>query len=281
MSTESVARARLSKADFEVVRAVVCRAAGLGFGDDARGLFERKLRERLVALELEDFSRYARYLQSHARARLEIAEAVDVLSTHETYFFRERYQLDAFNDEVLKVLALEQRRRRSMVVWSAGCASGEEAYTLAILLRESRRLAGWDLRVLGTDVSRRMVRAAKRGVYGPTSFRAMPPGYDRHFRDGRGGREVVEETKALCQFGFGNLIDPARAGVVTQVDVIFCRNVLIYFEAEARRRALDLLFSRLRPGGYLMLGHSESLVHGDTPFEAERVDRDIVYRRHS
>src|SRR5262249_43825561 len=208
-------------------------------------------------------------------------EAIDLVTINETYFFREEYQLRALRQEILPAL-VRARNRQPLVIWSAGCSTGEEVYSIAIVTAESGLLGGRDVRIFGSDISRRCVAAARRAVYGPSSFRAMPHDYrKRYFVERDDGSHVVDELRSsgLCQFGHLNLLDAQRAAVVGRVDVIFCRNVLIYFDEASRRRVIEMFYDRLLPGGYLLLGHSESLLNGSTAFELVHLREDLVYRK--
>jgi chemotaxis protein methyltransferase CheR len=209
------------------------------------------------------------------------------LTTHETYFFREDYQLRAFSSELLPMLAEKPRRR--IQVWSAGCSTGEEAYTIAMLILESGLfdpVNGWEVRVYGSDLSKKCIAAARRGVYGAASFRAMPgeakekwfvpasadPGAAATYG-------VVPAARALCHFAQMNLLDEERTHLVGRCDVIFCRNVVLYFDDAARRRVIEMFYERLVPGGVLLLGHAESLLNVSTAFELLHLKEDLVYRK--
>jgi len=265
--------------EFRLLRDLVNGFCGIAFQDDAMFVVERRLRERLQALGLPDYGAYHQFLRYHPDARAEFERAVDVLTTNETYFFREDYQLKGFRDEVLPVLRAQAESRKRLVLWSAGCSTGEEVYTLAILVERSGLFEGWDVRVFGNDISRRVLAGARRGVYGPSSFRAMPAEYDPYFIDGPDGRQVHPRIRAMCHFGHLNLVEGGRTAIVGRVDAVFCRNVLIYFDSVSRRRVIDTFYERLHPGGYLMLGHSESLLNVSTAFEVVHLSTDLVYRR--
>jgi chemotaxis protein methyltransferase CheR len=138
---------------------------------------------------------------------------------------------------------------------------------------------GWDIRVFGNDISRRVLRKARGATYQSASFRAMIPEYHRYFIDTDEGRQVHPRIRAMCHFGHLNLMNQRRAAIVGRVDVTFCRNVLIYFDDASRRKVLDSIYQRLHRGGYLLLGHSESLLQSSTAFEIAQLTTDIVYRR--
>src|SRR5690606_813811 len=170
----------------------------------------------------------------------ELEEAVEALTTKETYFFRQEYQLRAFQNELLPRLARSNAASRQVSVWSAGCSTGEEAYTIAILMLESGALYNWDVRVIGSDLSRNSVATARRGVYRGASFRTLSDEMlNRYFIPIEGGYQIVDSVRRMCHFGQLNLLDSLRASNVGRVDVIFCRNVLIYFDEETKKRVLD------------------------------------------
>ena len=272
---------RLRVDEFRLLRDLVNEHSGMFFDDTSQFVFERRLRDRLRTLGLPDFTAYYHYLKYGPSASGELEDAIEALVTNETYFFREEYQLRAFSRDVLPELqqrALAQGRRR-LVVWCAGCSTGEEAYTIAILLLSSGLFEGWDLRVFGNDISKRVLSFARRAVYPSHSFRAMPPQYAEYFVADPDGKRVHPRVRALCQFGHLNLLDRDRASIVGRVDAIFCRNVLIYFDADSRKRVIETFYERLQPGGYLMLGHSESLLSVSTAFELAHLSSDMVYRK--
>ncbi len=273
-------RLPLNPRDFRLLRDFINEHAGLHFDDDDINIFDRRLAPRVLALELGGFHEYYKYLRFNLRGTSELDEAIDLLTTNETYFFRQEYQLRAFRDEILPRLADQNLRKKRLSVWSAGCSTGEEAYTIAMLVQESGLFAGWDVRIIGSDISRRSVASARRGVYQRPSFRTTSEVRQRNFfHVAEDGVHVVDQMKKLCHFGRLNLLDGGNAAIVGVMDVVFCRNVLIYFDARSRRRVIDNLYDRLVPGGYLLLGHSESLLNVSTAFELVHLKEDLVYRR--
>jgi chemotaxis protein methyltransferase CheR len=273
-------RTRMRPDEFRLIRDHINAYAGLHFDDDALFVFDRRLTERLIALELGTFDEYYQYLRFSIRGQAELEEAIELITTKETYFFRQEYQLRAFRDELLPRLAKDAASRRRLTIWSAGCSTGEEVYTIAVLVEEAGLFEGWDVRLIGTDISRHNVAAGRRGVYRAASFRSTSP--DRqaaYFIDQTDGAHVIDRIKKMCHFGQFNLLDSSRASIVGRVDAIFCRNVLIYFDVRSRRRVIDTLYERLVPGGYLLLGHSESLLNVSTAFELVHLKEDLVYRK--
>jgi chemotaxis protein methyltransferase CheR len=285
----------LSADEYRLLRDLVSERVGISFGPDARGSLERRLRERLAVHGLTSFGDYYQLLKYGLLAAEEWEEAAELLTIHETYFLREDYQLRAFESEILPMLAEQGKGRRRLQVWSAGCSTGEEAYTIAMLILDSGLFSdethaprdGWELRVYGSDVSKRCITAARRGIYARASFRSAAANRLRakwfipEASDGAGAEtySVVSEVRRLCQFGQMNLLDEERSHLVGRCDVIFCRNVLMYFDAPSRRRVIEMLHERLVPGGILLLGHAESLLNVSTAFELLHLREDLVYRK--
>jgi chemotaxis protein methyltransferase CheR len=279
-SSRLVSHAQLGPEEFRLLRDRVYEFAGLHFDDDAMYLFERRLVDRVEALGLDDFYSYYKYLRFHPQGGAELEDAIDRLTTKETYLFRQEYQLRAFRDQILPELHEANRERKRLAIWSAGCSTGEEAYTIAILILESRRFADWDVKVVGSDLCKASVAFARRGIYRETAFRTTSDDLrHRYFLQNGQGWEVAAEAKKICHFGQLNLMDGGRALMAGQVDVIFCRNVLIYFDMKSRRKVIDGFYERLVPGGYLLLGHSESLLNLSTAFELCHLREDLVYRK--
>jgi chemotaxis protein methyltransferase CheR len=270
---------RLQLEEFQQLRQYVNENSGIMLAPEARVTVERKLSERVLALGMPGFKEYCTYLRTHPQRKQEIERAVDLVTTNETYFFREISQLRAFENEVLPQLHDNARTRRRLVIWSAGCSTGEEVYTLAILVRKSPLFVGWDVRIIGNDISRRVLQVARTAVYRESSFRAMPEEYAQYFSQTPAGRTVRQGIRDICQFGHFNLLDDAKVAMVGRVDAIFCRNVLIYFDQASRRRVIQAFYDRLEPHGYLMLGHSESLLHTSTAFELAQLRGDLAYRK--
>jgi chemotaxis protein methyltransferase CheR len=264
---------------FRLLREHLNERFGLWFHDDLRFLLELRLGPRLALNGLRGFDAYQRFLRLDPRGPAELLEAAEALVTSETYFYREPEQLRAFEREILPALAAPRSGERCLRVLSAGCATGEEPYTLAALLLGSGRFTGWSLEVHGVDLSRRCLDRARAGAYGENAFRsaeglALRPWF--HLQD---GRWVVDELlRALVHFGPANLHD-GEGLPPAPFDVIVCRNVLLYLDTPARRRVLRLLHAHLAEGGWLLLGHAESLLELSADFEPVRLERELVFRK--
>lgn len=271
---------RMSLVEFRLLRELIHAHAGLFFRDDLQYLVERRLAPRVRALGLDGFAAYHRYLRFDPGQAAELEVATEALTTNETYFFREPAQLEAFQGEVLPTLARLRSGDRRLRVWSAGCSSGEEAFTIAILLRGSGLFPGWDLEVFGSDIARKVLAVARSAHYGPHAFRGVEAETLLRWFQPVGEKWTLDAPiRRMVTFGHLNLLDEAAVAQVEPVDCIFCRNVLIYFDLPARRRVLESFHRRLRPGGWLLLGHSESLLNVTADFEAVQLEGDLAYRK--
>lgn len=274
---EPPVRVPITPEEARLLAELILELCGVVLGGDAGFLLERRLASRLDHLSLKSYLEYYHYLSYDFGGPAEIAECIERVTTHETYLFREQFQLDGFQREILPVL-LARRGGRSPAVWSAGCSSGEEAYTIAALLTDNASAGG---RVIGSDISMRGIRTAEAGVYGPSSFRTTSEErQQRHFEPLPGGQwRVREGLRRMCSFVHLNLLDTARYAELGPIDTIFCRNVLMYLSTQARRRVVEGFYDVLVPGGYLLLGHSESLISVPGRFDLVNLSTDLVYRK--
>ncbi|MDP1826097.1 MAG: CheR family methyltransferase [Archangium sp.] len=274
-------RLEMSAEELHLLRDLFSQASGFLLREDLKFIAERRLAPRLELLGLRDFASYARYLRFDARGPDELESAIDLLVPHETYFFREPTQLRCFEQELMPLVERKNERSRSLQLWSAGCSTGEEPYTLSMLLHDRPTVQGWDIDILGTDLSRKALTAARKAEYGPMALRATTPEQKtKFFEPLEAGRvRLLPQFRAPVRFGQLNLLDTSAASLLPRFDVIFCRNVLIYFDQVTRRRVVELFFERLTQGGYLLLGHSENLLQLSTRFELVQLEGDLVYRR--
>jgi chemotaxis protein methyltransferase CheR len=170
--------------------------------------------------------------------------------------------------------------QRTLRIWSAGCSTGEEPYSLAMLLLDRPELKGWDIEIIATDISPRVLQHARRGVYRDNAFRVMDPAYSARCFEATGdGMRLLNPPRQLVTFLCLNLLDTHRQGLIWGMDFIFCRNVLIYFDMTAKRKAAELFYDKLSPGGCLLLGHAESLLNISTAFRLRHLQHDMVYQK--
>ncbi len=272
---------RFSQKDFEDLKNFIEEWCGIEFSENNRYILERRVQTRIEALKLKSPRDYYFFIRYSPKRHEEVEKLINILTTNETYFFREKHQLKAFSEEILPELHRNNRESRSLRVWSAGCSTGEEPYTIAILIIESKLFHNWNVEIFATDINTEVLQHAREAVYTVKSFRDTEQRYLRDFFDKLdGGRYVVKpEVRSLVNFGKLNLLDTGRIRMLPRFDVIFCRNVLIYFTQEAKKKVSTAFFDSLKDGGYLLLGHAESLINISSDFELVHFKNDIVYRK--
>lgn len=271
----------ISEDAFRLIRDYLSDYCGLYFDDKSKPIFERRLNRRLKLNHLKNFREYYRLLLYDLRRDEELQAIIDILTVNETYFFRGEAQMSAFRDEILPELREKNKSTRTINIWSAPCSTGEEPYTLAMLILEHGGFSGWDINILGSDISQRVITTARKGVYKETSFRATEAYFlKKYFKNEEGvGSRISDAAKGLVSFNLLNLFDSYKTRLVNPMDVIFCRNLLIYFSQTAREKLVTNLYNTLKEGGYLLLGASESLMNITTLFKLEHLKNDIVYQK--
>jgi chemotaxis protein methyltransferase CheR len=273
----------LSEEEFRLLRDFIHEQFGLFFDDSQRGSLRSRLSGRLASLGLATFEEYYHYLRFGPQHVEERDRMATHLTNNETYFYREMPQLQVFADAVLK--ALKERKTplddRALRVLSAGCSSGEEAYTLAMIIYDSGLFFwNWDITVTGLDVDAAALDKARRAVYHPNSFRSIRPAIvEKHFVVEPGGARVKDTIRKAVRFRQGNIIEPASYEGLAPLDAVFCRNVLIYFSDAMILKVVRLFHEVLAPGGYLFLGHAESLSRITDMFTPIRFQGAMVYQK--
>jgi chemotaxis protein methyltransferase CheR len=282
MTFSTEAETLMSEEEYLLLRDCVYSHCGIFFDNDSKYLLERRLAKRLIALNLSSFRDYYHYLKYNRKKDQELMDIMDILTTNETYFFREAFQLKAFTEEIIPELMRNKASSgsRTLRIWSAGCSTGEEAYTVAMLLHGITELRDWKIEIVGTDISQRVLQHARRAVYGKSAFRATEEKYlSRFFVEQEDGLKVCNEIRDLVTISHLNLFDTNRMAMLGKMDLIFCRNVIIYFDLAAKKRVVDSFFNTLYQGGYLLLGHSESLMNITTQFTLRHFKNDMIYQK--
>jgi len=267
---------------FRLIRDFIRDQCGIYFDEKSKFIVERRLNGRLKLHRMKNFREYYRLLLYDKKKRDDEIQAImDILTVNETYFFREKYQLKAFSEEILPELKEKNKDKKRVNIWSAACSTGEEPYTIAMLILEQEDFNGWDISILASDISQRALQVARRGIYKKNSFRDTDQYFiKKYFHKQEGGEhKIIEKVRRLVNFSFLNLVDSNKVKLIGPMDVIFCRNVLIYFDWITREKVVKNLFEALREGGYLLLGHTESLIHLSTNFKLKHFKNDIVYQR--
>jgi chemotaxis protein methyltransferase CheR len=247
--------------DFQALRKLVKEITGINLSDQKRELVYGRLARRLRALRLRTFAEYRDLVASDGGR--EIGELCNAITTNLTSFFRESHHFDYLREQVLQPLVAQRGGQRRIRIWSAGCSTGEEAYSLAMTVIESfPELRTWDVKILATDLDSDVLAKAQRGMYAADRVRSIgPQRLGRFFVEKRGkdgvSYEVSAELTALITFKQLNLMHPLP--MKGPLDAIFCRNVVIYFDKDTQRELFSRIATLQRPGNLLFLGHSESL----------------------
>ncbi len=267
----------ISEAEFLALRDCIRERFGIFYDDTKQFLLQSRLQTRLLKTRMQDFHSYYRFLISAPDREHEWGELASVLCNNETYFFRERAQLDVLVTDVLDEALRNGGRLR---VWSSACSTGEEPFTVAMMLTETRRISPASITLRATDLSPRALQKASTGFYRELSFRATPPEMvQKYFRPFEGGFFINDEIKRMADFSRMNLLDARSVAAMGVYDAIFCRNVLIYFDKPTQKRVVEAFARALRPGGYLFLGHAESIMRLTDLYEPVVTPKAIYYRR--
>jgi chemotaxis protein methyltransferase CheR len=265
---------------FRLLRDQIYKRTGMWFNDSSKYLLQKRLSPRAKELNFDSFQKYFYFLQYDPRADSEFDQIYDLVTTNETYFFREPAQLTAFIEEIIPDM-LSRKPVRKIRIWSAGCASGEEPYSLAMLLEEAGMYEHAAFEIFASDINQQVLAKARKGHYRETAFRATTPQIrEKYFnREADGGWKIRDEVRNRVSFGRLNLYDEGRVSLLGHLDVIFCRNVIIYFDDLSKRVVVTNFYNRLVESGYLLLGHSESLISLSTQFKLRHLKNDMVYQK--
>lgn len=270
----------VDEADWKLLTDFIQTRYGLLFDGVRREILDSRLRPRLRELRLESLREYYLYLRFHPDREAEIGRLASLITNNETYFFRETHQFDILIRHVLPPLK-PTLKKRPLKILCAGCSSGEEAYSLVIALQNAGlEMAGISWEIDAHDVNPERIARGRQAVYEQSSLRACDPETRRRYFTLLAGRyQLKERYREGVRFFETNLAAPHRTPSWGVFDVILCRNMLIYFGEPAFGNVIDLFARSLRPGGYLLLGHSESLLDRKTPFVPELLEGAVVYRK--
>jgi chemotaxis protein methyltransferase CheR len=256
------------------------RRTGMLFDDNKRYYIDRRLYERIAATGAGSFQHYFALLRSgHDR---EVEQLINAFTVNETYFYREDHQLRCMTSNLLGEIIRGKRPGEPIRIWSVPCSTGEEPYSIGIWLMENfPGVDDYQIEIVGSDIDTRVLGAASRGAYGARALMNLPPALiARYFQN------VSEDTHQIdaglrdsIEFSQVNLVDAVSMMRHRAFDIIFCRNVLIYFDEASRRLAAENLFDCLRPGGFICLGHSETMSRISSLFTVRRYPEAIVYQR--
>ena len=277
MSDRHGAGHSLSEHELSEIRTMIEERTGIHFDESRERFFSTRVREHLHA---KDFHHGSELLRAMRKSNVEYEALVERLLTQETSFFRSPAVFDAFEKRVLPELHAKKfwKNPRTLRVWSAGCSTGEEPYSIAITIVDTLSLAdAWNVEILATDVGRFALKHAERGIYSGRSISSVKDSQlAAHFVAVKGGHQVKPRLRKMVTFAQMNLASPVYLG---RMDLIFCMNVLIYFSEERRAAVVQRFYEALEPGGYLFLGHSESISKMPVKFQAIVLGDCILYRK--
>ncbi len=270
--------------DILKLRDLVYEETGMFFPDEKQYYFESRFVRRMKELNISSFINYHNYLKSDSSRREEMNKLISELTINETSFFRNKPQFTALQNIVVPeiIKAREESVLKRMRVWSAGCSSGEEVYTIAMLMDElsSGPLKGWNIQVEGTDIDDTVLQKARDGIYKQYAVKNMPDFYKQKYIETNGDSfHVKDNIKKYGSFKKLNLNDDMAMVFQKGYDVIFCRNVLIYFNVESKKRVIQKFFNSLSLGGYLFIGFSESLFQISDRFKLIHFPGGMVYQK--
>jgi chemotaxis protein methyltransferase CheR len=278
-SSNKIAELKLSENEFRSFRDLIAGRSGIYFDPGKQELLKDNLLQRMADCGLSTFADYFNLLSSPDGTK-EFDHLLNLITIPETYFFRDRGQFRALEHFVIpEIVKKKTYPGASLRIWSAGCSTGEEPYTIAMILAAGT--VGRPIQILATDVSQHALKAAREGVYTDRSVRDMPQEYLNRFFTKKGDQYLLDESiKQMVEFRYFNLVsEPYPLREMSGWDIIFCRNVTIYFQAEATRKVIHNFYLSLREGGYLFAGYSESLRYITDEFNTVQMEGAFFYQK--
>jgi chemotaxis protein methyltransferase CheR len=268
----------LSDTTFKNIRDYIYDKSGIYISDTKKYLIENRLSRILLDSNLNSFEDYLKVVKFNSNGH-ELTRLFDAITTNETFFFREEQQLTTLIDHVLPLLLKNNNRSSKLKIWSAACSTGEEPYTIAMMLME-QRLTSQHFEIHASDISEAVLASAKKAVYNSYSVRNIPDSYlNKYFVSAGDSFNLKSTIKNSVHFRKINLFEEKSMRSIRGFDVIFCRNVLIYFDTKAKQKVVSNLYNSLNPGGYLIIGSSESLHSITRAFRPSIINKVIMYQK--
>ncbi|MBF0328285.1 MAG: protein-glutamate O-methyltransferase CheR [Nitrospirae bacterium] len=266
---------------FKQIRDFIYEKSGIFIPDNKKYFLENRLGRRVQEKSLKGYEDYL-YVVKFGTDKNEMIKLFDLVTTNETFFFREPQQFDVFTGELFNRITAENAKggRRDIKVWCAASSTGEEPYTIAMLLLEKPEAKSLRTEIYASDISESVLASAKAASYGSYAIRNVPDVYmKKYFSTVNQQYQLSSTVKSMVKYMKINLMDDRDVRAVRGVDVIFCRNVLIYFDEKAKQKAVSLMYDALRPNGYLFVGTSESLHNITRAFRPVIINKVIVYQK--
>jgi chemotaxis protein methyltransferase CheR len=281
MKSAALEKAVITDADFQKFREYFYRKTGIQFDDTKRYFVDKRLIERMEATGSDSFRQYFIGLRFEADGQ-EMQALVNAMTVNETYFFREQYQFECLVNSLLDEVATRKKPGQRIRIWSIPSSTGEEPYSIAIYLLERwSRINDFDVEIMSSDIDTQVLSMAQRGVYSQRSIANLPKAYlNKYFTQNKEDDWVISRDLVdAVEFSRVNLSELNDTRRFRDVDIIFCRNLLIYFDDLSRRLAAEAMFDALRPGGFVCLGHSESMSRISSLFAVRRFPDAMVYQK--
>lgn len=259
------------------------RKTGIQYQDNKKYYVERRVADRVEKTDSDSFRDYFTFLRFQSSGE-ELQILVNAMTVNETYFFREDYQFDALVNGMLPALAKTKDPRDPIRIWSIPCSSGEEPYSIAINILEKWAYSdSWDIEIHASDIDTKILSEARAGLYGQRSLQRVPAQVISKYFVSRGddNYQIRDELRDSIDFSLVNVVNPDHTRRFRNIDVVFCRNLLIYFDDVARRETVEMLYETLAPGGFVCLGHSESMNRMTSLFTPRKFGDTIVYQKPS
>ncbi len=270
----------VTEEEFRRLSEFLYRRTGMVFGESKRYYVQRRATERMAATGTTSFASYFARLRSDIAG--EVEQFVNAFTVNETYFYREDHQLRCLTNDLLAERVRRRPKSQAIRIWSIPCSTGEEPYSIAIWLLENwAQVDAYDIEIVGSDIDTRALKAAGEGRFGKRALMRLTPDLVGRYFEALDDEQwrILADIRDSVRFTAVNLVETAETRANGQFDVIFCRNVLIYFDDASRRMAAENLYEALAPGGIICLGHTESMSRISPLFEVRRFDDAIVYQR--
>lgn len=267
--------------DFKKFREFFYRKTGMFFDDGKRYFVDKRLQERIVQTNSVSFRDYFVMLRFQANGA-ELQQLINIMTVNETYFFREEYHFTCLVNSMLPEIVSVKKNKDPIRIWSMPCSSGEEPFSIAIYLQEYwPGIVQHDVELMASDIDTDILKHASLGRFSKRSVQNLPVHLKtNYFREQADGEfQLIDDLRHSVEFSRANLTDPADTRRFRKVDVIFCRNLLIYFDDASRRQAAQAFYDALNPGGFICLGHSESMSRISGLFNVRKFPEAIVYQK--
>lgn len=276
--------AKLNDKAFEDWRKYIYDLTGIYFQDNKKYLLESRLLKRINFLNLDSFEKYLDYVKFNSNKKNELKYLYEVITINETFFFRNQPQLDALVSSVIPDLMKSNNKlnKNKLKIWSAASSSGEEAYSIAMILNEmiKPKYPNLQIEIIGTDINYAVIETAKKGIYKEYAIRNTPPYYLKKYFKQQGSSYILDpKIRSMVEFKMLNLADSMAMRSLNGFDVIYCANVLIYFDLKSKIKVVSNLYNSINKEGYLFIGYSETLHGISKAFKLISYPKTIGYKK--